>query len=189
MLDFETAAVTDSISAQLSGELGGNRQLILIPLNHRSHWSLLVYCRPTRMFHHYNSINRHNRSFAECAAERLLRLVDDVYRKLIRYFAPGDAHQTTCSLFATVSSPGHVLPSDKPTLRDGGNREGVSDQGTGCSRKDRLKMESEIMERAGLLRDLWLMTVEDIEYPHCMRRIRALVLELQRQYKCPANTR
>ncbi|KAJ2832280.1 hypothetical protein FBU31_002111 [Coemansia sp. 'formosensis'] len=92
-------------------------------------------------------------------------------------------------LSATVSSPGHVLPSDKPTLRGGGNREGVCDQGTGRSREDRLKMESEIMERAGLLRDFRLVAVEDIEYPHCMRRIRALVLELQRQYKRPTNTR
>ncbi|KAJ2824802.1 SUMO1 sentrin specific peptidase 8 [Coemansia furcata] len=281
----ENAAVTDSISAQLSGELGGDRQLILIPLNHRSHWSLLVYCRPTRTFYHYDSINRHNRSFAERAAGRFLRVLeprrgdgfyfksvqtpqqnndfdcgiyvlaiaeelarryinhlrtrvaakhrprspipsterDDVYRKLnrARDFAPGDAHQTTRSLSATVSSPGRALasdllmpkfgtstfsgfrnpfmsvyksdfysPADEPTLRGGGNREGVCDQGTGRSREDRLKMESEIMERAGLPRDFWLVTVEDIEYPHCMRRrIRALVLELQRQYKRPTNTR
>ncbi|KAJ2071886.1 hypothetical protein GGH13_003058 [Coemansia sp. S155-1] len=82
-------------------------------------------------------------------------------------------------------------PATEPTLRGGGNsREGVCDVGTGRSREDRLKMESEIMERAGLPRDFWLVTVEDIEYPHCMRRrIRALVLDLQRQYKRPVNTR
>ncbi|KAJ2748614.1 SUMO1 sentrin specific peptidase 8, partial [Coemansia pectinata] len=72
----ENAAVTDSISAQLSEELGGDSQLILIPLNHRSHWSLLVYCRPTRTFYHYDSINRHNRSFAERAAGRFLRVLE-----------------------------------------------------------------------------------------------------------------
>ncbi|KAJ2475144.1 hypothetical protein IWW56_005550 [Coemansia sp. RSA 2131] len=50
------------------------------------------------------------------------------------------------------------------------------------SREDRVKMEEQMMEKAGLPRDFWLVTVEDIEYPHCMRRrIRTLVFDLQRQ--------
>ncbi|KAJ2024261.1 hypothetical protein GGI06_001068 [Coemansia sp. S85] len=93
--------------------------------------------------------------------------------------------------FMSVYKSDFYSPTTEPTLRGGGNsREGVCDVGTGRSREDRLKMESEIMERAGLPRDFWLVTVEDIEYPHSMRRrIRALVLELQRQYKRPVNTR
>ncbi|KAJ1803168.1 SUMO1 sentrin specific peptidase 8, partial [Coemansia sp. RSA 2599] len=72
----ESAQVTDKISKQLSQELGSKRHLILIPLNHRSHWSLLVYCRLTRTFYHYDSINKHNRNFAERAAGRFLRVLE-----------------------------------------------------------------------------------------------------------------
>ncbi|KAJ2745658.1 SUMO1 sentrin specific peptidase 8 [Coemansia sp. BCRC 34301] len=272
----ESSSVTDSISTQLSGELGGDRQLILIPLNHRSHWSLLVYCRPTRTFYHYDSINRHNRSFAERAAGRFLRVLeprlkegfyfksvqtpqqnndfdcgvyvltiaeelarryvkhlksrerDDVYRRLNK----AQENITSSSHAArTLSSapmpPGRALASDllmpkfgslsfsgfrspfvssvyssdfyhsppphcaePATLRGGGCYRDVAcggDSPSSCknsshrSREDRLRMESEIMERAGLPRDFWLVTVEDIEYPHSMRRrIRALVLDLQR---------
>ncbi|KAI7835172.1 hypothetical protein BX661DRAFT_176229 [Kickxella alabastrina] len=72
----ENSQVTDNISKQLSQELGSHRHLILIPLNHRSHWSLLIYCRLTRTFYHYDSINRHNRNFAERAAGRFLRVLE-----------------------------------------------------------------------------------------------------------------
>ncbi|KAJ1828323.1 hypothetical protein LPJ70_007271, partial [Coemansia sp. RSA 2708] len=71
----ESASVTDNISMQLSGELD-QRQLILIPLNHRSHWSLLVYCRLMRTFYHYDSISKYNRNFAERAAGRFLRVLE-----------------------------------------------------------------------------------------------------------------
>ncbi|KAJ2376599.1 hypothetical protein IW150_001882, partial [Coemansia sp. RSA 2607] len=67
---------TDMISTQLAQELGGHRRLILVPLNSRSHWSLLVYCRPTRTFYHYDSIASHNRAFAERAAGRFLRVLE-----------------------------------------------------------------------------------------------------------------
>ncbi|KAJ2075248.1 hypothetical protein GGH13_000741, partial [Coemansia sp. S155-1] len=95
------------------------------------------------------------------------------------------------SPFMSVYKSDFYSPATEPTRRGGGNsRECVCDVGTGRSREDRLKMESEIMERAGLPRDFWLVTVEDIEYPHCVRQgIRALVLDLQRQYKRPVNTR
>ncbi|KAJ2543943.1 hypothetical protein EV175_005939 [Coemansia sp. RSA 1933] len=71
----ENATVTDNISAQLSDELN-HRQMVLIPLNHRSHWSLLVYCRLTRTFYHYDSISKHNRNFAERAAGKFLRVLE-----------------------------------------------------------------------------------------------------------------
>ncbi|KAI8318869.1 cysteine proteinase, partial [Martensiomyces pterosporus] len=71
----ENATITDNISAQLSEELS-HRQVILIPLNHRSHWSLLVYCRLTKTFYHYDSISKHNRNFAERAVGRFLRVLE-----------------------------------------------------------------------------------------------------------------
>ncbi|KAI9481781.1 hypothetical protein BX667DRAFT_504698 [Coemansia mojavensis] len=76
----ESASVTDNISMQLSDELGEQRQLILIPLNHRSHWSLLVYCRLTRTFYHYDSISKYNRDFAERAASRFLRVLEPLLK-------------------------------------------------------------------------------------------------------------
>ncbi|KAJ1729931.1 hypothetical protein LPJ72_004715 [Coemansia sp. Benny D160-2] len=71
----ENATVTDNISAQLSDQLN-HRQMVLIPLNHRNHWSLLVYCRLTRTFYHYDSISKHNRNFAERAAGKFLRVLE-----------------------------------------------------------------------------------------------------------------
>ncbi|KAJ2743372.1 hypothetical protein GGI19_006708, partial [Coemansia pectinata] len=74
--------------------------------------------------------------------------------------------------FMSVYKSDFYSPATEPTLRGGGNsREGVCDVGTGRSREDRLRMESEIMERAGLPRDFWLVTVEDIEYPHSATRM------------------
>ncbi|KAJ2803228.1 hypothetical protein H4R20_002972, partial [Coemansia guatemalensis] len=62
---------------------------------------------------------------------------------------------------------------------------GAGPRGSGSStrsREERLKMEEDMLEKAGLPRDFWLVTVEDIEYPHCMRRrMRSLILDLQRQ--------
>ncbi|KAJ2752335.1 hypothetical protein GGI19_003898 [Coemansia pectinata] len=236
---------------------------------------LMAFAAVISYYDHYDSINRHNRSFAERAAGRVLRVLeprrgdgfyfksvqtpqqnndfdcgiyvlaiaeelasryvnhlharvvakhrprspipnserDDVYWKLSRArdFVLNNSRQTTRSISAIVSSPGRTLASDllmpkfstpsfsgfrnpfmsvyksdfyspatEPTLRGGGNsREGVCDVGTGRSHEDRLKMEFEIMERAELPRYFWLVTVEDIEYPHCMRRrIRALVIDL-----------
>ncbi|KAJ2160757.1 hypothetical protein GGF46_002003 [Coemansia sp. RSA 552] len=312
----ESAAVTDNISMQLSGELI-QRQLILIPLNHRSHWSLLVYCRLTHTFYHYDSISRYNRNFAERAAGRFLRVLEPhlkegfyfksmqtpqqnndfdcgiyvlaiaeelarrfinnkrssrmarekrVLEKQHQYHRHGtDAGQrnmtmkpsmsaahaqqqqqqqqqrrnqsmppvsrvpvhppTTTAPLPTTSrsplissaAPGRALASDllmprfgkpftgfpspfestyrpsdlappEPLLRGGGPGAGSGSSGHSSahtskrSREERLKMEEKMMERAGLPRDFWLVTVEDIEYPHCMRRrIRSLVLDLQRQ--------
>lgn len=308
----ENSTVTDTIATQLSGELGGERELILIPLNHRSHWSLLVYCRLTRTFYHYDSINRHNRQFAERAAGRLLRVLEptlrdgfyfksmqtpqqnndfdcgiyvlaiaeelarryinhrrrkrtrrvmswqeqqhqpalsstassdnryEMYQKLngARDFTHDPntplANSNGCSSPAAASLPvppcrgqhrhmassssssNHAIsgcpsfsgfgatspfapmfysPSNtvaEPLLRGGGSHHqqyGKSGSGSDManghnrsssrSRKDRARLESEMMERAGLPRDFWQVLVEDIEYPHCMRRrIRSLVLEL-----------
>ncbi|KAJ2219008.1 hypothetical protein IW143_002871 [Coemansia sp. RSA 520] len=340
----ESAAVTDNISAQLSDELN-HRQLILIPLNHRSHWSLLVYCRLTRTFYHYDSISKHNRDFAERAAGRFLRVLEPklkdgfyfksmqtpqqnndydcgiyvlaIAEELARRFInnkrktrdqgarvrkerverqpvqrvekqpvqrvdaksdvrgrgavsrdtgvskdvgtskdtgmPRDvgiskdtgmsrdtsmAHTMTPSMSAAhvqqlqqrrnhstppttrvpvtslPASPGRALASDllmpnfgkpfsgfptsfsmygpdyyppEPLLKGGGssNADSTSNKSRSSStrsREERAKMEEQMMEKAGLPRDFWLVTVEDIEYPHCMRRrIRALVLDLQRQ--------
>ncbi|KAJ2121899.1 hypothetical protein IW147_003888 [Coemansia sp. RSA 720] len=316
----ESAAVTDNISAQLSGELN-HRQLILIPLNHRSHWSLLVYCRLTRTFYHYDSISKHNRNFAERAAGRFLRVLEPklkdgfyfksmqtpqqnndydcgiyvlaIAEELARRFInnkrknrdqksahvrkerveerqaayrmdaksvdvrgrgavsrdagitkdtsvsrdAGMAHTMTPSMSAAhvqqlqqrrnhstppttrvpvtslPASPGRALASDllmprfgkpfsgfptsfamytpdyyppEPLLKGGGSSstDPAPDKSRNArsSREDRVKMEEQMMEKAGLPRDFWLVTVEDIEYPHCMRRrIRTLVLDLQRQ--------
>ncbi|KAJ2500431.1 hypothetical protein GGH96_002759 [Coemansia sp. RSA 1972] len=317
----ESAAVTDNISAQLSDELN-HRQLILIPLNHRSHWSLLVYCRLTRTFYHYDSISKHNRDFAERAAGRFLRVLEPklkdgfyfksmqtpqqnndydcgiyvlaIAEELARRFinnkrkmrdqsarvrkervekpvhrvdAKSDvrgrgvsrdagvlkdagvskdtgmsrdasmAHTMTSSMSAAhvqqlqqrrnhstppttrvpaaslPASPGRALASDllmpnfgkpfsgfptsfamygpdyyppEPLLKGGGpstdSASNKSRSSSTRSREERVKMEEQMMEKAGLPRDFWLVTVEDIEYPHCMRRrIRTLVLDLQRQ--------
>ncbi|KAJ2007293.1 SUMO1 sentrin specific peptidase 8 [Coemansia thaxteri] len=263
----ETAAVTDSISTQLSEELGPRRHLILIPLNHRSHWSLLVYCRLTRTFYHYDSISKHNRVFAERAAGRFLRVLEpklkdgfyfksvhtpqqnndydcgvyvlaiaeELARRYVNHFtrkssansAGNRGRHATCGFpresgsistgtstissssavpgaralasdllmprFGTYSFSGFRSPftskpgssgllSSEPAVLRGGGGSGSGGGDGGRSREDRLKLESDMMERAGLPRDFWLVTVEDIEYPHCMRRrIRALVLDLQKQ--------
>ncbi|KAJ2785536.1 SUMO1 sentrin specific peptidase 8 [Coemansia javaensis] len=308
----ESAAVTDSISAQLSDELK-QHQVILIPLNHRSHWSLLVYCRLTRTFYHYDSISRHNRDFAERAAGRFLRVLEPrvkegfyfksmqtpqqnndydcgiyvlaIAEELARRFinnkrkksstsraragrAPEPAHHAktmkpsdaaahhaercreshhhdsrqeqrrthsvppvartplphTGSSAAAAPPPGRAVASDllmprfgrpfagfyspftpsyhhpseflpiEPLLKGGGSGSGGggdeelvgggSSAGAAAarSREERQRMEEAMMDRAGLPRDFWLVTVEDIEYPHCMRRrIRSLVADLQRQ--------
>ncbi|KAJ1740601.1 SUMO1 sentrin specific peptidase 8 [Coemansia sp. RSA 989] len=306
----ESASVTDNISMQLSDELGEQRQLILIPLNHRSHWSLLVYCRLTRTFYHYDSISKYNRDFAERAASRFLRVLEpllksgfyfksmqtpqqnndydcgiyvlaiaeELARRFInikrrdrnkrskrleqgerRYKAERPnagradkcmAQTMTSSMAAAHSqqlqsrrnhstppvsrvpvstrsvgtspvstslsnpSPGRALASDllmprfgqtftgfqspfsslysnqpseflrpEPLLKGGGSTGSAKPHHSSKnsrSREERLKMEEEMMEKAGLPRDFWLVTVEDIEYPHCMRRrIRSLVLELR----------
>ncbi|KAJ2309835.1 hypothetical protein IWW52_005582 [Coemansia sp. RSA 2704] len=317
----ESASVTDNISMQLSGELD-QRQLILIPLNHRSHWSLLVYCRLTRTFYHYDSISKYNRNFAERAAGRFLRVLEPrlkdgfyfksmqtpqqnndydcgiyvlaIAEELARRFinnkhksrvgrdrrssaaapavadkrqkeAPrgsdaysrqhsgreadaGKMRTMTSSMAAShvqqlqqqhqqrrnhstppiarvpvaaslPASPGRAMASDllmpkfgqpfsgfhspfaamytntsefhppEPLLKGGGSAQFGSHEGkhratSSRSREERLKLEEQMMEKAGLPRDFWLVTVEDIEYPHCMRRrIRSLVLELQRQMR------
>ncbi|KAJ2759526.1 SUMO1 sentrin specific peptidase 8, partial [Coemansia nantahalensis] len=281
----ESAAVTDSISAQLSDEMQ-QHQVILIPLNHRSHWSLLVYCRLTRTFYHYDSISKHNRDFAERAAGRFLRVLEPrvkegfffksmqtpqqnndydcgvyvlaIAEELARRFinnkrergrredaprrpaaaaatvrdkpaaAPAStaqqqfphhtqrrSHTTPAAAraplsatvtAATMAPPGRAVASDllrpklgkpfaglyspfthiypdaaggfrplEPMLRGGGvgpdelvgggsgSRGAAS--GSARSREDRLRLEEAMMERAGLPRDFWLVTVEDIEYP------------------------
>ncbi|KAJ2450888.1 SUMO1 sentrin specific peptidase 8 [Coemansia sp. RSA 2336] len=328
----ESASVTDNISMQLSDELGKQRQLILIPLNHRSHWSLLVYCRLTRTFYHYDSISKYNRDFAERAASRFLRVLEPLLKsgfyfksmqtpqqnndydcgiyvlaiaeELARRFinikrrdrnkrtrrleqgerrraekphagrgdkcmaqtmtssmaaahsqqlqarrnhstppvsrVPASAASTRSSATNPASTrssatnpastrssatnhanaspansgPGRALASDllmprfgqtftgfqspfsslysnqpseflrpEPLLKGGGSTGPAKSQHSSRSsrsREERLKMEEEMMEKAGLPRDFWLVTVEDIEYPHCMRRrIRSLVLELR----------
>ncbi|KAJ2822598.1 hypothetical protein IWW50_004143, partial [Coemansia erecta] len=283
----------------LSDELN-QRQLILIPLNHRSHWSLLVYCRLTRTFYHYDSISKHNRNFAERAAGRFLRVLEprlkegfyfksmqtpqqnndydcgiyvlaiaeelarrfinnkrknsrdkrasahvrvehrqqsvppklqDEHRRDTRTMPPSMSashvqqlqqrrnHSTPPTARVPVaaslpSSPGRALASDllmpnfgkpfagfhspfamydysppEPLLKGGGSSSADPDasksqskSSSHRSREQRVKMEEAMMEKAGLPRDFWLVTVEDIEYPHCMRRrIRTLVLDLQRQ--------
>ncbi|KAJ2711773.1 SUMO1 sentrin specific peptidase 8 [Coemansia spiralis] len=307
-----SAAVTDSISAQLSDEMRAH-QVILIPLNSRSHWSLLVYCRLTRTFYHYDSISKHNRSFAECAAGRFLRVLEprakdgfyfksmqtpqqnndydcgiyvlaiaeELARRFINNKRKGRAVDRSCAApaatvrdkpvaatvrdrpvaatvrdkpvaatvrdkqvaatvrdktpaaraplpstaTATSSFPTRAVASDllrpkfgrpfaglyspftstyhpdsdsgfrplEPMLRGGGlgpddlvgggSGSGAA-SGSSRSREDRLRLEEAMMERAGLPRDFWLVTVEDIEYPHCMRRrIRSLVAELRRQHQ------
>ncbi|KAJ1642660.1 hypothetical protein LPJ64_005517 [Coemansia asiatica] len=358
----ESAQVTDKISKQLSQELGSKRHLMLIPLNHRSHWSLLVYCRLTRTFYHYDSINKHNRDFAERAAGRFLRVLEpkmkdgfyfksmqtpqqnndydcgvyvlaiaeELARRYInhlkktrrssrheervprstrvteppsveaaklRHRQQHQQHQqqqhqqrqqqqfnermemanaydrfnsardfdqdiaartqqtassslpyrrcTNPSAGATVRAasntaaavasgmsphatlPGRAMVSDllmprfgqpfsgfqspfemfyrspgndfytkepEPILKGGGLDGGYGrsseckNAGSGCvssggrSREERLKLEVDMLEKAGLSKNFWQVTVEDIEYPHCMRkRIRSLVLELRQQ--------
>ncbi|KAJ2851957.1 SUMO1 sentrin specific peptidase 8 [Coemansia brasiliensis] len=286
----ESASVTDNISMQLSDELGEQRQLILIPLNHRSHWSLLVYCRLTRTFYHYDSISKYNRDFAERAASRFLRVLEPLLKsgfyfksmqtpqqnndydcgiyvlaiaeELARRFInnkrnrddrnkrgarrleqlgerrhraekpnAGRAHdaksmaQTMTSSMAAAHSqqlqharrnhstppisrvpvnagPGRALASDllmprfgqtftgfqspfsamysnqpseflypEPLLKGGGSLDSNSGKNqrahgssrSSRSREERLKMEEEMMEKAGLPRNFWLVTVEDIE--------------------------
>ncbi|KAJ1735872.1 SUMO1 sentrin specific peptidase 8 [Coemansia biformis] len=314
----ESATVTDNISAQLSDELK-QHQVILIPLNNRSHWSLLVYCRLTRTFYHYDSISRYNRSFAERAAGKFLRVLEprlkegfyfksmqtpqqnndydcgiyvlaiaeELARRFINNKRKGQAagrepeerarvhasvhhratngardfgaetvrHKTmappTCTTHqqhqrrnhstppvarvpvpptevppaAGPSSPSRATASDllmpkfgrpfsgfyspfvpmcpdgvggfrplEPLLKGGGSDpadlagggSGGSGGGSGTSRsrEERVRLEEAMMERAGLPRDFWLVTVEDIEYPQCMRRrIRSLVVDLRRQQK------
>ncbi|KAJ2724493.1 SUMO1 sentrin specific peptidase 8 [Coemansia sp. Benny D115] len=352
----ENAQVTDNISKQLAQELGSKRHLILIPLNHRNHWSLLVYCRLTRTFYHYDSINRHNRDFAERAAGRFLRVLEprmkegfyfksmqtpqqnndhdcgiyvlaiaeELARRYINHLRKErsilsskhsaekkPAHKTVriqeppvqstrCSKdtaaqeyseaskqkhfqeriaatdaynrlngardfgedisarsqtlsavsssqhqqsrkyldistmrvpSATVAAPGRALASDllmprfgqpfsgfqspfdtvyrgsgcmaanqhpaEPLLRGGGQEHGcggTSGRGANGSsartREERLKLETDMMEKAGLPRDFWQVTVEDIEYPHCMRkRIRTLVVDLRRNHKSQQSNR
>ncbi|KAJ2599093.1 hypothetical protein GGF40_002419 [Coemansia sp. RSA 1286] len=342
----ENAQVTDKISRQLSQELGSKRHLILIPLNHRSHWSLLVYCRLTRTFYHYDSIDKHNRNFAERAAGRFLRVLepkmkDGFYFKSMQ--TPQQNNDYDCGVYVlaiaeelarryinhvkkvrrnsrheekiprstrvaepahaevskqqqqqqpqqskgradavnaydrlngardfdqdvaartqrTVSSslpyrkcqnpavnatvrgipgtasggmsphatlPGRAMVSDllmprfgqpfagfqspfeafysspggdfytkdtEQILKGGGlddrygrNSECKNSNGSGCvasgrTREERLKLEVDMLEKAGLSKNFWQVTVEDIEYPHCMRkRIRSLVLELRQQ--------
>ncbi|KAJ1799178.1 hypothetical protein LPJ75_006708 [Coemansia sp. RSA 2598] len=83
----------------------------------------------------------------------------------------------------------------EPILKGGGLDGGYArssecksgNSGPGCvaggrSREERLKLEVDMLEKAGLSKNFWQVTVEDIEYPHCMRkRIRLLVLELRQQ--------
>ncbi|KAJ1798151.1 hypothetical protein LPJ59_002684, partial [Coemansia sp. RSA 2399] len=70
----------------------------------------------------------------------------------------------------------HSVLGANVTLVGGGSSSGAA----GRAREERLRVEMRLMEKAGLPRDFWLVTVEDIEYPHSMRRrIRSLVLELQ----------
>ncbi|PIA15480.1 cysteine proteinase [Coemansia reversa NRRL 1564] len=322
----ESAIVTDNISIQLSDELS-QREVILIPLNHKSHWSLLVYCRLTRTFYHYDSISKHNRNFAERAAGRFLRVLETkskegfyfksmqtpqqnndydcgiyvltIAEELARRFINNKRKSISKKEIKSVSStrrdqrfsdklptqrkndtynrhsaardftedvirnrtitpamsaahiqqqshsqpppqrrnhstppisrvpvsaniptsPGRALASDllmpkfrKPfsvfhspfvamtrtntsefytpeqILKGGGSNTceelvgGANSKGSSRLREERLKMEEIMLEKAGLPRDFWLVTVEDIEYPHCMRRrMRSLILDLQRQ--------
>ncbi|KAJ1944737.1 hypothetical protein FBU59_002518, partial [Linderina macrospora] len=282
----ENATITDNISMQLSEELK-HRHLVLIPLNHRSHWSLLVYCRLTKTFYHYDSISRHNRKFAERAVGRFLRVLEPKAKDGF-YFKPMQTPQQNndfdCGIYvlaiaeelarryinhtkrntaprvkrpsAPISTPStgslreryvekdsselarrkttptgshtvrqtapisRALTSDllmprfsnpfassfssafvslckdpvsntfvpEPLLRGGGSgcyeqaHATQSSAGSSKSREERIRAETRLMEKAGLPRDFWQVTVEDIEYPHCMRqRIRKLVLDLQRQ--------
>ncbi|KAJ1678894.1 SUMO1 sentrin specific peptidase 8 [Spiromyces aspiralis] len=84
----KSISMVDNISIQLSEDLQ-MKEVIMIPLNHRSHWSLLVFCKVTRTFYHYDSISKYNRDFAERAVTKLMRVLDPASaagRRTHRYY-------------------------------------------------------------------------------------------------------
>ncbi|KAJ1921080.1 SUMO1 sentrin specific peptidase 8 [Mycoemilia scoparia] len=83
----KSITTVDNISTQLSTDLH-SKEVIMIPLNHRNHWSLLVFCKITKTFYHYDSISKYNRDFAERAVKRLTRALDPEAAKSAqsRYF-------------------------------------------------------------------------------------------------------